>query len=221
MKTFKTAGTSIELVLSPFCGQDDVIAPIGFRHDRERRRATGVVPRNFAPVEVVNAYTTALLTKDRTLARLAAAAYRQLGFSPHAQASKVSAWLPDLWETAFKFSCERHPYEKALSLARFNFRGQGDFADHLNHVLSMGLFAGYNQYVINGVQVVTEFVMYDSLQADFDRITDRLGLPRTQLPHARRSREDKTPARELLTLRQRLLIQEVCAIEFDLFGWQR
>ena len=40
-KTSKTAGTSIEISLSRFCGKDDVITPID-RRSREIRKEVGI-----------------------------------------------------------------------------------------------------------------------------------------------------------------------------------
>ncbi|MCL2930743.1 MAG: hypothetical protein MGG11_00075 [Trichodesmium sp. MAG_R03] len=46
LKTKKTAGTSIEISLSRFCGDDDIITPIDFT-DEAIRKLLGQKPQNY------------------------------------------------------------------------------------------------------------------------------------------------------------------------------
>ena len=46
IKTRKTAGTSIEIALSRFCGKDDIITPIS-PEDEKIRKKIGVKPQNY------------------------------------------------------------------------------------------------------------------------------------------------------------------------------
>ena len=48
IKTMRTAGTSVELALGPYCGPRDVITPISISVDLQRLQDNGVTPRNFA-----------------------------------------------------------------------------------------------------------------------------------------------------------------------------
>jgi len=47
LKTAKTAGTSIEIALSRFCGQDDIITPVSVEDELKRQAAGGVAPQNY------------------------------------------------------------------------------------------------------------------------------------------------------------------------------
>jgi len=45
IKTRKTAGTSIEIFLSQFCGKDDILTPIG--EGESLRKEQNIVPQNY------------------------------------------------------------------------------------------------------------------------------------------------------------------------------
>jgi len=92
----------------------------------------------------------------------------------HAPAARIRAVLGgSFWASAFKFTCERHPYEKALSLAYHEFRG-GDFAAHLDAVVRAGpVHPGHMRYTINRRVVVNDFVRQVTLEADMARIAAR------------------------------------------------
>ena len=129
--------------------------------------------------------------------------------------------------TSLKFASERHPYEKALSFAHFEFRGEhaepAAFRSHLDDVVRVGAYQSFPIYTIDEEPVIDDWIFHDSLESDLDRIAKRLGLPTPlQVPRARSShRVDRTPAAEILTGAQKRIVQSRCAPEFDLFGWER
>lgn len=220
IKTMKTAGTSIEMALSPHCGPDDVLTPISVRHDIERA-AAGIYPRHFSDT-LERPYRKALRKGNPKLMR---PIFRQItasGFWAHALPSAIRDRVGPLWERAFKFTSERHPYEKALSLAYFTFRDDGDFITHLQATVEDDpRYVGHAHYIVGGKVIADAFIRHDTLQADFDATTDRLNLPRIQLPNERYIERDRTPARDVLSESQRARIYERCAPEFELFGWDR
>ncbi|MDO8972354.1 hypothetical protein [Reyranella sp.] len=227
IKTMKTAGTSIEMAIGPHCGPEDILSPINPKFDRQRVEA-GVYPRNFAPEAVVTAYVDALKRNKPKAAREAMALIRKKGnsASSHARAVSIKAVAGDLWDTAFKFTAERHPYEKAVSLAfhvnRHASRRAREFGEALETVVRSGKrYVGYPWYIVGGQVIVDDFVKHETIQADMQRICERVGLPAIELPRARELERDRKPAREMLTAEQRRIVQETCAPEFELFGWER
>ena len=223
IKTMKTAGTSIEMAISPHCGPSDVLTPINPQFDRQRIEA-GMPPRNFGPQYVVDAYIEALKSGRPKPARQAMEAIRKKSncASSHARARSIKVVAGDIWDTAFKFTAERHPYEKALSLAHHAFRENYDFSLVLDAVVRAGKrYVGHPWYINDGKVIVDDFVRHESIPDDMARICGRLGLPPLELPRARQHDRDRKPAREILTAEQRLFIQEACAPEFELFGWER
>ena len=121
----------------------------------------------------------------------------------------------DFWRAAFKFAVERHPYEKAVSLAAMNGHSIADtvFFD-LRYI-------GYRSYTINDRMAVDHVICFDDLADDMQTLMTRFAMPWRGLPHARATNRDRRPAREQLSLQQRLFIQEMCALESEFFGWER
>lgn len=218
VKTMRTASTSVELALSPHCGPDDVITPISTRHDLQRLKDDGVAPRNFAPADVVDRYRKALKKGNEKLMKRALREDRGRLDTLHTQVtcSRAREFVGnDFWRAAFKFAVERHPYEKAVSLAAMNGHSIADtvFFD-LRYI-------GYRSYTINDRMAVDHVIRFDDLADDMQTLMTRFAMPWRGLPHARATNRDRRPAREQLSLQQRLFIQEMCALESEFFGWER
>jgi hypothetical protein len=142
---------------------------------------------------------------------------------------------PEFWDRAFKFASERHPYEKAVSLAYFQLgkqqqrrqkseeRAIARFGGVLERVVSKGTYRGFPYYSIDGNVVADTFVRQESLEADLRRIASTLGLSLPEdLPRKKAMyRLDRRPAREILSEEQKRTIFEKCREEFELLGYER
>jgi hypothetical protein len=117
IKTAKTAGTSIEVFLSPLCGEQDVFTPFSEPED-------GHTPRNFK-----GKFSLArdLRQKCRFLGqkkslrafwpiREVLLQYAKgVRYYHHIPAWQVKNRLPqDIWQQYFKFCVERNPFDKVL-----------------------------------------------------------------------------------------------------------
>lgn len=91
IKSLKTAGTSIEAALSQHCGGNDVVVPINaFAHNRDEKGE--LVHQGMNADDV----------------------YRKIG--QHVDAPTIQARLPaEVWNSYFKFSITRNPWDRALS----------------------------------------------------------------------------------------------------------
>lgn len=136
---------------------------------------------------------------------------------------------PEFWSGAFIFSSERHPYEKAVSLAHYNFaKGEKkgrpkklEFPDFLDRIVQGGSYRGFDHYALDGKVVAQDFIRFETLHADLKRIGERVGfdIP-AELPKKKTSfRSDRRPAREILSERQREIVFETCREEFELLGY--
>jgi len=133
----------------------------------------------------------------------------------------------DIWDRLYKFTSERHPYEKAVSFAHFKNRGRRsehrDFDKFLDKIIRRGQYASFPAYSIDGRSVADDYIVLETLEADFRRVAKHLGIPiPDELPRKRATeREDKRPAREILSALQKALIYEHCRPEFELLGFER
>lgn len=200
IKTRKTAGTTIEILLRGVLGTDvDVV--------------DGKILRNGTTGEAV-----VTDGQDENLAG-------------HMSAEEIAAVVGrSFWSSAFKFTAERHPYEKAVSMAYYNFgrrigRGRttpASFSKFLDRTVEKGKYRSFDQYSINGSVVVDDVIRHESLHADLTRIGGRLGFEvPSELPMKKTAyREDRRLAREILSEDQRRKVFETCREEFELFGYE-
>lgn len=206
LKTNKTAGTSIEIALSRFCGPDDIITPISAADEELRRRAGGRGPQNFK----VNG-------SPRYYNHMTAAELRE----------RVS---PEIWSSYFKFCVERNPWDRAISSYYHVYSDEkyeseprpslGDF------IRSGGLNIlkekGFRSYTIDGAVAVDQVVRFESLDDELELIRKRLGIPEPlQLPRAKGAfRKDRRPYSQVFSPEDRKIVEELFADEIRLMGYR-
>ncbi|MBV9570245.1 MAG: sulfotransferase family 2 domain-containing protein [Alphaproteobacteria bacterium] len=144
----------------------------------------------------------------------------------HMKAEDIAKLVPDsFWSGSFKFTSERHPYEKAVSLAYYNFgkaqQSEGDFAEFLDMTVRRGNYRSFDHYTIDGKVVVNDFIRHETLESDLKRIADIIGvLVPDDLPQKRTAfRADRRPAHEILTPEQKQQVYQRCREEFELLGY--
>lgn len=214
LKTRKTAGTSIEIGLSEFCGPGDIITPIT-DVDEDKRSALGFRgPQNY---NVSKRFYTGI---DK--ARLYIRRLPKL-FSNHDTALYVKKHIDqEIWDSYFKFSFERNPFDKAIS--RYYWSTQEprpQIADYLNSA-PVHLLSNWDIYTVND-QIAVDFVgSYETLTDDLAQIASRLGLPgEITMPRAKSGyRPDRKPYTEVLDEESRSRIELVCAKEIKCFDYQ-
>ena len=153
------------------------------------------------------------------------------GLVTHIKISDIRDMIrDDIWERLYKFTSERHPYEKAVSYAYFKrrnrdrrYKSKRTFPKFLDRIIRGGMYASFPQYSIDGRSVADDYVRLESLETDLRRVTQRLGIPMPQeLPRKRATeRDDNRPAREILSAEQRDIVFEHCRPEFELLGYER
>ena len=224
IKTKKTGGTTVEMTLAPSCGPQDVITPLNGPEELLRGKGEPLC-RNFASSqEVETSLRAAMIAKDRSAPLIRKRVDKNSDFFTHMTAADVKRLVaPDFWDQSTKITIERHPYEKAVSRAYFNYQNDQPFEQYLDTVVSEGRYASYRFYTVEGKVVVDDFLKLETLHEDLTRVGKKLGVSiPDQLVHAKgRRRIDKRPAREILTSAQKDKIYEVCQLEFDLLGYQR
>lgn len=203
LKTRKTGGTSVEIVLSSWCGADDVCAKI-HGPDEAIRTAFGGKARNFLGADG-----------------------NKLFFN-HMTAQDVRRALPDLWAGAHRFTVERHPYEKVVSRAWWNVakrRGdpERDIAAAIEEAIDTGSYLNHPIYTFGNRVAVHEVIAYERMWERIGELAAGWGrsmpqeLPRAKAAH----RLDRRDATETLTRGQRERIYDAARFEFDLMGFAR
>lgn len=230
IKTKKTAGSSMEIALASHAGPDDVVTPLGFSQDVERNRAwPGALPRNFSSDKAGElALADAIKREDKqavkAIVREELRSAKKILANRHGSASEAREVAGnEFWRSAFKFTVERHPYEKAVSLAWFRAGSKGEFGEALEEVLEIGGYRNFDLYTINGQLAVDFVIRYENMAADVARVEQAVGglaiLSRLALANSHQ-RRDRRAAREILTASQRERVQQTCREEFKMFDYE-
>lgn len=215
LKTEKTAGTSIEIALSKFCGPLDIITPISSSDEAKRVALGHRGPQNY--LVPANKYN-----REDIVSSLVS--HKRLRFFNHASAKFVKNHLDkDVWGSYFKFSFERNPWDKAISYYYWRSKNNSKISIH-DFIQSGGAndIRGFNIYTINSEIIVDRVFMYENLEESMDYITKRLGLSSVPvLPQAKSDvRKDRRHYRETLTSEDRDKIKRVFAREIEYFDFK-
>ena len=213
IKTRKTAGTSIEIALSQFCGPDDCITPITEKDEQIRRAAGFRGPQNYTiPLRfyTMRDWRKCLHHRNRKL------------FFNHAPAAFVKKYIgQDIWGSYFKFCFERDPFDKAISRYYWStHEPRPKISDYLTSAPVKSV-SNWDTYAINERIAVDYVGRYENLTEDLATIARRIGLPETiSLPRAKGEfRKDRKHYSEILNTRARDHIEQVCAREIAAFNY--
>lgn len=204
LKTRKTAGTSLEIGLSEYCGPEDIITAIS-RPDQETRAGLGFRgPQNHMSPK-------RFWQRSRPL------------FKNHNTAAQVkSALSDDIWRDYFKFTLERNPFDKAISSYWWSTRSAAvrpDLASFLRSSPVNGL-SNWSIYTIEDRLAVDFVVRFETMSQDLLTLQQKLGIGPIRMVRAKGShRIDRRPYREVLSASDRSLIERVCAREMKEFSY--
>lgn len=217
LKTRKTAGTSIEIALSKFCGEDDLITPQVQEDEKIREERGYQVARNYAVP--LGGYTyrnwASLIFK-----------WKKTYYKRHTPASYVSQRIdPAVWNSYFKFCFERNPWDKAISLYYWLAPGldpKPGLREYFQGEIDKRRLSNWYIYAMDDGLAVDYVARYENLDEELDRICERLNLPgKLELPHAKgQFRKDRRDYREVLDDQTRAVIDRICAKEIKLLGYE-
>jgi sulfotransferase famil protein len=222
LKTRKTAGTSIEIALSRFCGERDVITPISPADEMLRQELSDRGPQNFQVRLTTPDDYSRLSTRKRIR-------QKQIGYYNHMSAEEIRDTVgTTTWDGYFKFCFERNPWDKAIS--RYSHRSRtlarkGKPRPSLLEFLRSerpDKLSNFGIYSIDGDLAVDYVALYENLDSELERIAELLSLPekKIDLPRAKGTfREDRRHYRDLMRQEESSIIARVCAREIALFGY--
>jgi hypothetical protein len=216
LKTRKTAGTSVEIALSRFCGPDDVITPI-VEEDEALRGELGLrPPQNLEIAEALQS----------PLDRLRSLWSREpLQYFNHAPAAWVRRHVdPNVWSSYFKFCFERNPYDRAISRYYWKTRERPDPPpiSAFFRGAERRRISNWPTYTIDD-RIAVDFVgRFENLAGDLAQALRQVGLSLDfELPRTKtRFRRDKRHYSEVLDAHSRELVTRECARELAAFGYR-
>ncbi|MES2657556.1 MAG: sulfotransferase family 2 domain-containing protein [Verrucomicrobiota bacterium] len=218
LKTTKTAGTSIEIALSKFCGPDDIITPITQEDEQIRRKLGYPGPRNFlAPWWNYGIKDLIVLIRTKRKKRL---------YYNHIPASLVRKHVgKDVWDGYFKFCVERNPWDRAVSFYFWKNREEPriPFSEYVDSKAPVILRKnGFGVYTIDGEVAVDRICRFEHLAEDLEAVRNRLGLQeKLELPRAKsRFRKSEGGYQGIYGEAEKAKIAELFSDEIRRFGYE-
>ena len=217
LKTTKTAGTSIEIALSEYCGPRDIITPISLADEKTRTVLGFRGPQNdiipFASYSFSDMVYCLIRGKQRQ-------------YHNHITAKLVRRFIgEETWQSYFKFCFERNPWDRAVSQYYWR-RAEGaphtfsEFIDSSN--LQSLKKKGFGLYSMDGEVVVDRICLYENMADELAYISEQLQLPeKLALPRSKSSsRKDKEHYRDIFNRTDREKVADLFAEEIKLLGYE-
>ena len=215
IKTRKSAGTSIEIFLSPHCGKEDIVCPTNPHVEPHRAR-------NYRGL--YNPFYEAFLNRGRDVKGTIKRFCRQAKFYEHMPAAVLRTRVsPQVWNSYFKFCVERNPWDKTLSFYHHRNYTAGGKLSLEEYFQRKDWGIDYYRYMDDaGNLLVDRVVRYERLSEELGEIFGRLGIPFTGALGVRAKSEyraDRRPYREIFSPEQKEIIEKVFAREISKFGY--
>lgn len=217
IKTRKTAGTSIEVFLSQWCGPDDVVTPI---HPHVEPH----VARNYRDPWIPSAE----LDKSKTVDYMDH--FRDPDargeFYNHMPAHDIQQRIPPrIWNSYYKFCVERNPWDKTLSHYYMLAAPPNIKVESMEEYFSKRLFCVDHPRYLNagGHPMIDRIISYEALTDGLQEVFDHLGIPfeGTLGVQAKSEYQKGKPRyRDVFTEAQRVTVEEVFAREIKMFGYE-
>ena len=207
LKTSKTAGTSIEIALSEFCDEDDIITPISPKDERIRSDLGFCGPQNFISsfkeYEFLDWINFFFKYKNK----------RKRQYYNHITALRAKRLLGEKkWKEYYKFCFVRNPWDRVVS--QYYWRTQ-EPRPHIFKFLKSKHFKdlykkGENIYKINNEIVVDKVYKFENINSAMLELEKKLGFPKKlKLPLTKSStRVNKKDYHNLLSEREKLYIHQ-------------
>lgn len=212
IKTYKTAGTSLEVFLSGVCGQSDVFTPVNpYVSPHE--------PRNYAGLwSPWGEFVDPSISVEEVFKDLV----RRRKYYNHIPANKLIYRVSsEVWNSYYKFCIERNPWDKVVSQYNMFKSDYANFDDYLAKGVSCFNSPFYTGR--NGELLIDEVVKYENLGDGLLKIFKKLDVPfNGELDTRAKSnhRPDNIHYRKYYSESQQLQVQKLFYDEIKLHGYK-
>ena len=216
VKTKKTAGTSVEIALSRHLGDNDVITPIVAADEELRKKSNARAPQNYIETSLLNYNPRDWLRRWRR-------GVIKNRYYNHMYAELIKRRIgADIWDNYTKFSIERNPWDKVISL--YHYQNMPEKNISLEEFVKSGKAAvasDFARYSINGNYAMDYMCMYENLKADLHKICEHVGIPELDLPAAKSGfRKEKKHYSKMFDESSRAIVSQTFQREIGKFGYE-
>ena len=217
VKNPKTAGSSIEVALSPLCEADDVFTVLTPPEPGHQPRNISSFKETLADLPEAN--------EAETRSGLAEAlglhpADWPDGAMPHLPAYIIARSHPRMWSDFFTFCVERNPWDKMVSAYEMNVAHveRKPFSEWLPTGLYF-LGGDHTYRDPNGEILVDRVLRYENLDSELHDVFELLGLGHVELPRSKSGFRPSATWREYYSDHDRQLVADTCARQIGQFGY--
>jgi len=218
IKTAKTAGTSVEIALSRYCGPDDIVSPLWKKDEKMRQAMGGRGPQHHeAPFHEYG---------PKDLYKFLLRGEKKLKYKNHTSAEKIKKLVGEnIWNDYFKFCFERNPWDRFVSFYYWRCRWgpRPTIAEFIETEAPLALKKkGYGLYTIDGEVAVDRICRFENLPEELESVRKKVGLPEELvLPRAKSQFRKKNESyRDVLDDEQREYVSRLFQDEIELFGYE-
>ncbi len=196
-KTRKTAGSSIQVSLAKFCGENDIITGQYRLGIDDHSQSTG-------------------LNMDKFITN-----------HPHPDLIPTKRFLgPEIWNSYFKFAFVRNPFDIAVSRYHWNLKGKNDSqtsVEGFRKWVKEGKQTNedwLHRYICD-TEIDLDYVgYYENLKNDLEYVYKKLGFPKEDLPKLKSGFRDKTHYSEFYDEETKQLIADFFKHDLELFKYK-
>jgi len=213
IKTLKTAGTSLEIALSKFLGENDIVTPL-HKNDEDFRKSLGHVSAQNYHLKWPN--------WNKRDYKYFFNNFRPHYFGGHASAKFIKSHISkEIWNSYYKFCFDRNPWDKIISLYYWqnrNHKVKPAFEKYFNQVDKRKL-SNYRKYSVNNEVVVDKVYKFEDLKDSLIDIQKKLKLPQViDLPYTKHCY--KNQAKSITWNDSQIeLVKEICQKEIELLNY--
>ena len=229
IKTQKTAGTSVEVLLSDIIEDAAVVTPV-------QPPVEGHRPRNFTSTGRISVDASATLRSGarRLRSLVTRTPFRpDLAFYNHMPATRVIEQVGRrTWDSYLTFTFERNPWDKVASAFFWQRGGEADPEDFRAWVASRApastriysvagtLPVDFPRYSLDGRTIGVDLVgRFEHLADDLQSVLDQVGLAGAELPRSKSGTRPTIPLRDLYDDETAERVAVAFSKEIDTFGY--
>ncbi len=236
IKTFKVSGTSMEIALSRYIGNEDILTPLNLEDEIKRYKKTGALPQNYSKNKLEEIkyknYIKKLSKKKiskkilNELEKKKDGKFKSMIYYNHISAVNVKKLIKKkIWKKYFKFTIERNPYDKVISFMYFanRFKKIKNVKNEIDKTIRLKKYLNYPIYTNRNKKILVNYILdYGSIKKNVKFLESKLNLELNKfyIKTKNSTRKDKRHYRDILTFDQMKKIKNDANLEFQIMKYK-